>query len=433
MTNRMNTQRVLTYVAVLIAGGIIGYILNGQGKEEVLAHDHQHTSTSTEYTCSMHPQIRQPEPGDCPICGMDLVPLEAQGEENGSGEVVIEMSPRAMKLADIQTAKVGHQVPVKEIRLTGRVEVDESRLFSQTTHIGGRIEQLLANTTGQYVNKGDIIAYIYSPELVTAQKELFEAHKIAKTNPMLFTATKEKLRNWKLTEEQVAHILAMEKPIDRFPIRANKSGVIKSRKVSNGEHVQEGAILFELVDLSQLWAQFDIYERDIPWLKAGDKVSFSANTDQQQYEGKISFIDPFINPNTRTAKARVQVINSARKLKPAMFVSGVVEAQVGSEKAIVIPNSAVMWTGKRSVVYVKSSHNKQTGFMMREVVLGASLGDHTLIRSGLKLGEEIAVYGAFNIDAAAQLAGKPSMMSPSSNTGEKAPATVLSSQSKKVF
>lgn len=378
--------------------------------------EHQHTTEiagETVWTCSMHPQIRQSEPGDCPICGMDLIPLEDDQDEV-LDPMAVSMSPTAMQLADIRTATVGTMDPVKTVRLNGKVQEDERLVSSQSSHIPGRIERLNVNFTGEYVRRGQVIAYIYSPDLVTAQEELFEAQKIKDTQPQLFKSARAKLKNWKLSDGQIDKILESGTPSDEFPITADISGYVLSKNVNVGDYIKRGEPIYEIANLSRVWVLFDVYESDMPWINKGDQVRFTVQSlPGQTFESKISFLDPVINPKTRVAKARVEVPNKDNQLKPEMFASGTVEATLPKKSNnVIVPKTAVMWTGKRSVVYVKNTSGSGVSFMMRDVTLGPGLGDSFIVESGLEEGEEIAVNGTFSIDAAAQLVGKPSMMNP---------------------
>jgi Cu(I)/Ag(I) efflux system membrane fusion protein len=414
MKNIFQNKYVLIGIT-LIVGAIIGWFMKPSTNQSNDASAHQHIESSENqiWTCSMHPQIRQGEPGDCPICGMELIPLDTDSGED-LDPMAISMSPTAMQLADIRTATVGTMDPVKTVRLNGKVQEDERLVFSQSSHIPGRVEKLLVNFTGEYVRKGQTIAFVYSPDLVTAQDELFEAHKIKDTQPQLFNAAKEKLKNWKLTDSQVEQILKAGTPTEEFAIKADVSGYVTEKSVKLGDYIQKGDALYEIADLSRVWVLFDVYESDMAWIKKGDQVNFTvASLPGETFEGSISFIDPVIDPKTRVAKARVMATNKDLRLKPEMFTSGTVEATLPKKASnVVIPKTAVMWTGKRSVVYVKNISGSGVSFMMRNVTLGPGLGDSFIIENGLEAGEEIAVNGTFSIDAAAQLAGKPSMMNP---------------------
>ncbi|MBW1993891.1 MAG: efflux RND transporter periplasmic adaptor subunit [Deltaproteobacteria bacterium] len=409
-------RTIIIAASTLIVGLLAGWLIfDGNTSKSHEGHDHVKTEVNGEtvWTCSMHPQIRQNEPGDCPICGMDLIPLE-DDKNTELDPNAVSMSPTAMQLAGVSTAFVGTGTPVKQVRLNGKVQADERLVYSQSSHIPGRIENLLVDFTGEYVEKCETIAYIYSPELVIAQEELFEARKIKASQPQLFEAAKEKLKNWKLSETQINKILQSGKIQEEFPMQADVSGYVAKKALKLGDYVRGGETIYEITDLSKVWVLFDVYESDVPWVKKGDNVQFTiASLPGETFEGRISYIDPVIDPQTRVAKARVEYSNTSGKLKPEMFASGVIEAKLANQSnALVVPKTAVMWTGKRSVVYVKQQTDQQVNFIMREVTLGPALGNSYIVKSGLTEGEEIAVHGTFSIDAAAQLAGKPSMMNP---------------------
>ncbi|MDD4227398.1 efflux RND transporter periplasmic adaptor subunit [Maribellus comscasis] len=415
---KTNRKTIIIAVSTLAVGLLLGWLIFG-GSESKTTEEQQHEHIAEEvagetiWTCSMHPQIRQNEPGDCPICGMDLIPLEDE-QNSGVDPMAISMSSTAMQLANISTAIVGSMDPVKQVRLNGKVQSDERLVYSQSSHIPGRVENLMVNFTGDYVQKGQVIASVYSPDLVTAQEELFEAQKIKESQPQLFNAAKEKLKNWKLTDSQIEQILNYETAKETFDVQADISGYVTQKMVNPGDYVGRGQAIYEIADLSKVWVLFDVYESDMPWVKKGDKVDFSiASLPGETFSGAITFLDPVIDSKTRVAKARVEVVNRGLKLKPEMFASGKVEAKLPNRSgAVVVPKTAVMWTGERSVVYLKSKTDQGVNFMMREVELGPALGESFIVENGLEEGEEIAVNGTFSIDAAAQLAGKPSMMNP---------------------
>lgn len=402
-------------VGILFAGVLLGWIVFG-GNNTPKSDDEQSTSESKEtiWTCSMHPQIRMNEPGLCPICGMDLIPLESNGSSIDPN--AIQMTDDAMKLANIQTMIVGGgDTASKKLALNGKVQIDERKLYTQSTHIPGRIEKLMINFTGEKVNRGQTLAMVYSPEMVTAQEELLQANRMKDAQPDLFEAAKQKLSNLKIGSGTINKIISTNKPIQQFPITADVSGIITAKKVDLGDYVGQGMPIYEIADLSSLWVLFDVYETDMPWVKVGNKINYTIQSlPGESFEGVVTFIDPLINPQTRVASARVEVKNSENKLKPEMFVSGIISNKMSSStsKDIVIPKSAVMWTGERSIVYLKSVISNKVNFKLREVTLGASLGDSYIIKEGLLTGEEIVVNGTFTVDAASQLAGKPSMMSP---------------------
>ena len=380
------------------------------------SHDHIEQSSNRKlnevWTCSMHPQIRQPESGNCPICGMELIPLPYDVDH--SDPTAINMSPTAMQLANVQTAIVSKQNAVKEISLNGKVQIDERYISTQTAHIPGRIERLLVNYSGEKVKKGQTLAYVFSPDLINAQKELFEAQKIKDVQPAIYTAAITKLKNWKLSDAQIENILDSKKIRENFPIYSEFSGTISNKKVELGDYISKGAALFEIANLNKLWILFDVYERDLELVKVGNEVTYRLQSlPSKEFTGKISFIDPIIDPITRVATARLEVKNNSGSLKPEMFAIGNIKSTLSNnDNTIIVPKSAVMWTGKRSIVYVKNNTNNGVSFSLKEIVLGASLGNSYTVIRGLKEGEEIVTHGAFSIDASAQLAGKPSMMRP---------------------
>lgn len=365
---------------------------------------------ATIWTCSMHPQIRMTKPGKCPICGMDLIPLVQGGAVEDSE--AIRFTKEATALANVQTTVVSRQQPVKELRLYGKLQADERLLQNQVAHIPGRIERLLVNFTGEPVRKGQALALIYSPELVTAQQELLETAKDKQQQPELYQAAKEKLHLWKLSDRQIAQIESIGRIKNNVEITANTSGIVTGKRVSNGDYVSQGMVLFDIANLSSLWVMFDAYESDLPFIKKGDKISFTIQAlPGESFEGAIKFIDPVIDPTNRVSKVRVEIGNHTGKLKPEMFATGIIKANLSEYKnKIVVPSSAVLWTGKRSIVYVKQPNTEEHIFKMREIELGPKLGDSFVVEGGLSDGEQIITQGTFSVDAAAQLEGKPSMM-----------------------
>ncbi len=358
----------------------------------------------------MHPQIRMHEPGKCPICGMDLIPLDQSNPKSDS--TAVYLTEDAAQLANVQTSVVTRQKPVKEVRLYGKVQADERLLQSQVAHISGRIEKLLVNFTGEIVQKGQTLAVIYSPEIVTAQQELLEAAKTKQSQPEIYEAAKERLHQLRLSESQISSIENSGTIRNNVEIVSDISGIITARRVNNGDHISEGTVLFDVADLSRVWVMFDAYESDLQFLQKGDHLEFTVQAlPGSKFTGKIAFIDPVIDPVNRVAKVRIEVPNESGKLKPEMFVTGIVNARLnGYNNMLVIPKSAVLWTGTRSIVYVKQTGTDEPSFKMREVGLGPVLGNSYVITDGLAEGEEIVTQGAFSVDAAAQLEGKPSMM-----------------------
>ena len=396
---------VMVLVGVIV-GLFLGWLFFHSSKTNEVtptAKEHKHEI----WTCSMDPQVKLDKPGKCPICGMDLILLQTNAAVNDSTTVVL--SEDAIQLANVGTTTVSRQNPTKEIRLYGKVQADERMLQNQVAHVGGRIEKLMLNFTGEQVRKGQLLAIIYSPDLVTAQQEFIEAAKTKASQPELYHAAMDKLMQWMLSDRQIAQIEKSGKVKTNFEVYSNTSGIVTARRVNTGDHVAEGAVLYEVANLSSVWVQFDAYESDLAFLKVGDALQFSVQSvPGKVFSAKIQFIDPVMDAAGRVARVRVGIPNGDGKLKPEMYANAVVHARLDAAKdKLVIPRSAVLWTGKRSVVYLKTGEGQ---FRMQEIELGPALGNSYVVLSGLDEGAEIVTDGAFNVDAAAQLEGKPSMM-----------------------
>ena len=224
---------------------------------------------------------------------MDLIPLRTGGSSDIADDGAIELSEEAAALANVQTSVVSRERPIKEVSLYGTIQPDERSLQSQTAHVGGRIEKLYVDFTGESVRQGATIATIYSPDLLNAQQELLEAIKLKETQPRLVEAAKEKLRLWKLTDEQIYKIETSGNVSPNIDIKANTSGIVISKKLSQGDYITAGSVLFDIANLSRVWAMFDAYEVDLPFLKVGDKLEFTLQAiPGKKFSGNISFIDP---------------------------------------------------------------------------------------------------------------------------------------------
>jgi membrane fusion protein, copper/silver efflux system len=387
-------------------------IISTSDQRTIESSDHQQSNESEIWTCSMHPQVRQSEPGQCPICGMDLIPATSNGGNSGKDPMVLEMSESAVAMASIATSRAKAGDGEGEILLTGKVEADERNVFSITAKFPGRVEKLYVNFTGQAISQGQRLASIYSPELVNAQKELREAASSRGDFPEIYAAAKEKLRLWKLTVEQIAAIENQETLIEEFDVLAERSGIVTQRNIAAGDYIGTGTILFEVVDLSRVWIMLDAFETDLPNIDIGDELSFSAaGIPGETFEANVDFIDPIINPETRAAGVRASTNNSKGLLKPEMFVNAKIAApRTGDQTTVSIPRTALLWSGKRSIVYVKVPGTEYPSYEMREVTVGTRMGDTYPVLEGLKPGEEIVTNGVFAIDAAAQLSGNYSLL-----------------------
>lgn len=406
MKNKKNILIII--LGCLFFGGLAGWLI--RGTDDHPDHEHFHVAEDgTIYTCSMHPQIRQDEPGMCPLCGMALTPL-ASGSGNNS-PFVLEMTPEAVALSNVQLTRVKAGAGTGKVNLTGKIQTNEQRVKSLTANFGGRVDQLFVNFTGQEVRRGEKLATLYSPELVNAQKELLETAKIKERQPALYQAAKEKLRLWKISDEQISRIESSGQIQAQFDVYADVAGVVMARNVSVGDFVNRGSVMFEIVDLSSVWVILDAYESDLGAIRKGDELSFQvAAYPGKSFTGKVTYIDPVLNPDTRTVGIRAEAANRNFELKPEMFVSATIAAAQAAQTGLMIPKSAILWTGPRSVVYVQVGNREAPAFEMREIELGPRVGDDYLVFSGVEEGEQVVSNGVFAIDAAAQLSGNYSMM-----------------------
>ena len=411
------SKQYIRYSLFVVIGLFFGWLFFHSSTTAEDKQNHSADEHKTEiWTCSMHPQIRMDKPGKCPICGMDLILLN-QNSSVGMDPDAIYFTKEAAQLANVMTSVVSKQQSIKDIRLYGKVQADERLLQSQVAYIPGRIEKLYINFTGESVRKGQTLALIYSPDLITAQQELLETAKTKQEYPEIYEAAKEKLLQWKLSPNQIATIESSKKVKTNVEVYATSSGIITDKQVNVGDYVGQGTVLFEVTDLSRIWVLFDAYESDLHFLKKGNKMEFTIQAiPSSKFNGIISFIDPVIDPVNRVAKVRVEMNNQDGKLKPEMFTTGFVKANLDQyQNKMVVPKTAVMWTGKRSIVYVKQPGDDPI-FKIREIELGPLLGNSYVILNGLTEGEEIVTEGAFSVDAAAQLDGKPSMMNQAEGT-----------------
>lgn len=422
------------------------------------------------WTCPMHPQIKLPDPGDCPICSMDLVPFVS----DGLGPRQFAMSEASRKLARIETSVVERRSVTVPVRLVGKVDFDETAIKTIASRVSGRLDRLYVDYTGVPVGKGEHLVWLYSPDLLTAQEELLEAKKrlvntkgeasefLAASNRKAWSSSRAKLLLWGLTKEQVDEIETRGTAEDHMMITSPVSGIVIHKALNQGDYVKEGTRIYQIADLRHLWIRLDAYEQDLPWIRYGQKISIRTESlPGDALEGWISFIDPVLDPRTRTVKVRVNIANPKGRLKPGMFVRALLEAKVTghgdvmdpslagkwicpmhpevvedqagpcricgmplkkaeelghiavseSTKPLVVPVSAVLVTGKRAVVYLEVPGQKRPTYEGREVVLGARAGDHYIIKDGLREGDRVVTRGAFRIDSSLQILAKPSMMS----------------------
>ncbi|MBJ6366546.1 efflux RND transporter periplasmic adaptor subunit [Snuella sedimenti] len=405
-------RKYIIYIGILTIGILLGWFFFGGSSNRTEEHDHgSEVETKTMWTCSMHPQILQPEPGDCPICGMDLIPAEAGAD--GLSKDQFKLTENAMALANVQTSVIEKaDVDASIVRLSGKITENKDKAATQPVHFSGRIDKLYVKSLGEYVKRGQAIAEIYSAELIAAQQELLIAYKNKASQPELYEAVKKKFRNWMIQDAQVSEIERSGNIQTQFTIYSNISGVVTEIALSEGAHIMEGNPLFKIANLNTVWANFDVYESQIDLFKLGQEIEVVTNAyPDKTFKATVDFIDPLLNTNTRTVTLRAVLNNKEGIFKPGMFVEGQVNA-LQDDGLLLVPSSAVLWTGKRSVVYIKVKTDTPV-FEMREVTLGKKMGAAYEVLDGLERGDEIVTNGTFTIDAAAQLQGKKSMMNKS--------------------
>jgi Cu(I)/Ag(I) efflux system membrane fusion protein len=397
------------YMVFVLAGILLGYLFFESSSNT------QNPSIEMEnvgkWTCSMHPQIDGEENGTCPLCSMDLVFVD--DTDTGNSQAQFKMTDDAIALANVQTIKVGYaENDTSTIQLSGIITTNQETDAVQTTLFDGRIDELYANYVGKKIRKGQEIGLIYSPELYLAQDKLLTSASYRGTHEKLYNAARNTLGLWKMTDEQVETMLVSGKPMVNFPIYADVTGTVMEIIGLEGNYYSQGSPLFKTSDLRTVWAVFDAYESQLKMLKVGQDVEIKlVGVKGETIKTKISFIEPILDKKRRTVSVRAVLNNVKGKLKPGMFAEAAVNT-VFSESPnsmVTIPKSAVLWTGKRSLVYKKPFADKPV-FEMTEIELGQNLGEKYEILSGLNYGDIVVTEGAFTIDAAAQLSGKKSMM-----------------------
>lgn len=416
-------QKIAVYSIVLALGLVLGKFIFSKTSTNIAA-----TTTDTEasathqemWTCSMHPQIMQPEFGDCPLCGMDLIVAE-QGND-GLSPNQFKLTKNAIALANIQTTTVGEVLQENEnntVGLSGKVVVNEEVNAIQVSHLAGRIEKLYINYVGEKVSRGQRLASIYSPELFSAQQELLTAVHLKEAQPELYKAVRNKLKLWKFSNSQIDAIETANKVQENISIYATESGTVTEKLAERGDYVAKGQPLLKLANYQSVWADFDIYEHQISAFKEGQSITVKAKAfPNKTFSAKVTYIDPVVDVNKRTVTLRTKLTNKKGLLKPGMFVNGEVQVEKNDpNQAIKIPATAIMWTGKRSVVYVKTNPDEPV-FEMREVLIGNQSNSMYEILGGLKSGEEVVTNGVFTVDASAQLLGKQAMMNHTKGTIE---------------
>ena len=405
----------------------------------------------------MDPSYKRDKPGKSPM-GMDLVPVYEESESDSSTMQELKLSPTAEKLAEVETSLIVRKYAEEDLYLSGMLVVDETRFRTISARFPGRIEKLFIDYTGIRVNKRDHMAVIYSPELLVAQKELIEAKRSGIGKMM--RSSREKLRLWGLSAKQIRSIERTGKVTDTLTINAPIGGTVLKKHVSQGDYVKTGSKIYEMADFSRVWLIADVYESDAAKVQYGQKLVFTTESyPGETFEGIVTFVDPVVDRKTRIIRLRAVIDNTRKKLKPEMLANVIVKVKMGlngvvsdqdlsklwvgpmhpeeiskkpgncpicgmklkrastldlvsnteQKRPLLIPASAPLITGKRAIVYVKHPTKKGV-YEGREIHLGLRVGNHYIVKHGLKENELVVTKGNFKIDSAMQIMAKPSMM-----------------------
>lgn len=397
-----------------------------------------HSESKTLYTCGMHPQIIQDHPGDCPICGMHLEPVRKQaaaapasgerkiqyykstmmpGEisqnpgkdsmgmemvavyEDAAATGVISIDPVTIQNMGIRTAPVTRGPLRKAVRTVGIVDYDETALADVTLKYKGWIEKLFVGATGQEVKKGDPLFEIYAPDLVTAQNEYLIALK-ANSAPLKASALR-KLRNFNISGEQIAALERTQTIRQTLTVTAPQSGIVVEKMAVEGQMADAGMKLYRLADLSRVWVQAQVYEKDLPYVKAGEEAEVAITyLPGKKFQGRVAYLYPALDDKTRTAKVRLEFPNPDLLLKPGMFATVEMKAEL-APSALLVPDSAILRSGEKNTVFIALEGGR---FEPRTVTIGVrGEGGQYEVLKGLAEGERVVTSGQFMLDSESQL------------------------------
>ena len=381
------------------------------------APDQGRTSTQDQlaeeyYTCPMHPSVRSDKPGACPICGMALVKRRDEPERTAaelSSLREVSLSPSQRVMANVATEPVRRMNLVHAIRSVGVIDEAEPLQAKVAARFHGRIEKLYANSFGVAVKKGQPLFDLYSPDLVTASREYVLALQAQEgagegtsgaQNAGMAAASRERLLvHFGMTARQIERLAESREGNSTVTFFSPISGTVVVKDVQEGQYVDEGMVLYQVADLSRVWAYLDVYERDQRFVAPGQTVVLAADAfPGEEFRGRVSFVDPVLTPQSRTVRIRVELGNAGGKLKPQMYVRGTIEVPVGN--SLVVPETAILATGSRDVAWVEVKPNV---FEPRDVVVGVRDDGGAQILTGLHEGEMVATSGGFLLDSESQL------------------------------
>jgi Cu(I)/Ag(I) efflux system membrane fusion protein len=411
----------------------LAFVLAGQACSRPGEQTSQATNAKAQYHCPMHPTYVSAKPGDCPICGMRLVPIEGQPPAPGAatpavaGRAALMLTPEKRQLLGVRAEEL-HQQPIAyTIRTVGRISTDERLVHHMHTKFEGYVEHLHVDFTGRLVRKGEPLLSIYSPELVATQQEYLLAVRaqkqfatsgvasVAQNGVDLLEAARERFRLWDIRPEEIQELERTGKVRRTLDLHAESAGYVMQKNVSHGMRVMPSDTLFEIADLSHLWVLADVYESDLPAIRLGMAAEVSVPyLPDKTWRGPVTYIAPTVEEKTRTVKVRIEVDNQADMLKPDMFADVLLRVDLGP--GLVVPDSAVIDAGDRKLVFLDHPDGR---LEPREVQLGAKLAGGARVLRGLAQGDRVVTAANFLLDSESSLKAAlsslatPAMPSPS--------------------
>lgn len=440
---------VITVLATLIVFGstayFLGYLGPRAGTEDTMISHEEHDETSL-WTCGMHPFIIKEEPGNCPICGMKLIPkrdVKDSAEEKGekkiaywrapmnpteiydkpgksamgmdlvpvyendlSGGVEIKIDPVTQQNMGVRTALVEKGPLVHTIRTYGHITYDETRMSEISPKFNGWIEKLYVDFTGQQVKKGQPLYSIYSPELLSVQEEYLAAYRNVKRNPNkntknMLSSARIRLKYFDIPEKEIHSIEAAGIAKKALKMNSPFSGIVTHKNAVEGGFVKAGTTIYKITDLSRVWVEAHIYEYELPMVSVGQDAQMTLPYNPGKiYNGKITFISPYLQKKTRDVVVRLEFENPRMELKPDMYTDVLIKTTMKNE-GIIIPSEAVIRSGERNVVFVPRGEGK---FTPREVMLGVALDEGKIeVLNGVAPGELVVISGQFLMDSESKL------------------------------
>lgn len=352
------------------------------------------------YYCPMHPEYTSDKPGNCPICGMTLVPAkeEKTQETTKLEEGSFNIPPISLQKIGVTYSKVEYRNLTKEIRIFGRIAYDETRMKEINTKFSGWIESLFVDFTGKPVRKGEPLFSIYSPELVNAQEEYLLAFSMKEKSPSLVEASRQKLAFWDFSDAQIEELERQGKPSKTMTVFSPVNGFVIEKNAVQGKYVSAGETLYRIADIAQVWLVGAVYEEDIPFLSTGLEVFAELPFVHEKIKGRLTYISPYLNEATRTVEVRVTLSNSDFQLRPELYATAFIHVPLA--KKLTVPEEAVLFSGKRNIVFVDQGNGVLES---REIRTGIHAGEFIEVLSGLSPGERIVTSANFLIDSESKL------------------------------